>query len=365
MQWLLNMIGYPKNIQKTAIVLVGLLVLGFGAVSFTKADIQEYRGRGFYALNDTNSNSLIAELAPKNYYTQNAISVDINPLAVGFMQQYADKQGKWFEKMKQWGKPYLDLYDQILPQYGIPKELKYLSVIESNLNPGTISSAGAVGPWQLMSYEGRKYGLRMTEYNDERMDFYKSTHAACKLLNELRNTFNDWLLVIAAYNGGVGRVKQAMKKAKSKNFWDIQYYLPLETRNHVKKYIATHYIFEGSGGWTTMTEQETNQYIASFALETKQSALTDEEIKNTAIVEVGGRFLSVIIANNLLLDIDQFNKWNPKFDKTLAEGKKYSMRISIDKLPLFEAKKSQILLESMNVLLNDNALVNNRKLQNN
>ncbi|HNL83039.1 MAG TPA: hypothetical protein PKG56_06570, partial [Chitinophagaceae bacterium] len=170
---------------------------------------------------------------------------------------------------------------------------------------------------------------------------------------------------IAAYNGGVGRVKQAMKKAKSKNFWDIQYYLPLETRNHVKKYIATHYIFEGSGGWTTMTEQETNQYIASFALETKQSALTDEEIKNTAIVEVGGRFLSVIIANNLLLDIDQFNKWNPKFDKTLAEGKKYSMRISIDKLPLFEAKKSQILLESMNVLLNDNALVNNRKLQNN
>lgn len=360
MQWFLNTLLYTKNLNKTIIAIVGLVVLGFTAASFTQTENKELKGRGFYALNDTNTNSLIDELAPQVNYQQNAIHVDINPLAVGFMHQYKDKQGKWFDNMKTWGKPYFDLYDQILQQYGIPKELKYLSVIESNLRPGTISTAGAVGPWQLMNYEARKYGLRMTENTDERMDFYKSTHAACKLINELYNTFNDWLLVIAAYNGGVGRVKQAIKKSNSTNFWDLQYYLPLETRNHVKKYISTHYIFEGSGGWTTMTAEETDKYIASFALETKQSALSEEDLKNTIVIEVGGRFLSVIVANYLLLDIEQFNKLNPRFDKTLAEGKKYSMRIASDKLPIFEAKKSQILLESMKVLLNSSAITYNK-----
>ncbi len=365
MQWFLNIIGYPKNTQKTSIVLVSLIVLGIGAASFTQ-DRENLKGRGYYFLNDTTqSYSLINELAPKNnfsFYQLSPIHVGLNPLAIGFTEQYENKQAKWYEKMKIWGKPYFDLYDQVLPQYGIPKELKYLSVIESSLNPATISSAGAVGPWQLMNDEAKRYNLRVTKYSDERKDFYKSTHAACKLINELYNTYGDWLLVIAAYNGGVGRVNQAIKKSGSKNFWNLQYYLPLETRNHVKKYIATHYIFEGTGGWTTMTAEESNKYMASLAMsENLPTKLSDEELNNTVTIEVGGRFLSVVIANNLLLDIEQFNKWNPRFDKTLSEGKKYSMRISKDKLSVFEAKKSQILLESMKVLLNDDALATTTK----
>lgn len=361
MQWFINTIGYPKNTQKTIIVVIGLLVLGFGAVSFTQADNDEVKGRGYYHISDTTINkefSLIEDLAPhaNNSFQQNSIQVSLNTQAIGFMQQFVAKQGKGLEKMKTWGKSYFDLYDQILPQYGIPKELKYLSVIESNLRPGTISSAGATGPWQLMSDEGKRYGLAMSKFRDERMDFYKSTHAACKLINELYNTFGDWLLVVAAYNGGVGRVKQAIKKSNSRNFWDLQYYLPTETRNHVKKYIATHYFFEGSGGWTTMTANETNEYLASLAMNDKQPALTEEELNNSVVIEVGGRYLSAIVSNNLLLDIEQFNKWNPKFDKTLSEGKKYSMRLTKEKAAIFEAKKSQILMESMKVLLNDNVV---------
>ncbi|MCZ2223651.1 MAG: lytic transglycosylase domain-containing protein [Chitinophagales bacterium] len=366
MQWFINTIGYPKNTQKTTIVVIGLLILGFGAVSFTQADSEEVKGRGFYFLNDTTISkeySLINDLAPNtiNSHQQKSINVSLNPQAIGFMQQFVAKQGKGLEKMKTWGKSYFDLYDQILPQYGIPKELKYLSVIESNLNQGTISSAGATGPWQLMRDEGKRFGLRMTKYVDERKDFYKSTHAACKLINELYDTFGDWLLVIAAYNGGVGRVKQAIKKSNSKNFWDLQYFLPKETRNHVKKYIATHYFFEGSGGWTTMTANETNEYLVSLAMNDKQPALTEEELNNSVVIEVGGRYLSAIVSNNLLLDIDLFNKWNPRFDKTLSEGKKYSMRLTKEKAAIFEAKKSQILMESMKVLLNDNVVASSTK----
>ncbi|MBX2930741.1 MAG: lytic transglycosylase domain-containing protein [Chitinophagaceae bacterium] len=366
MKWFINTIGYPKKTQKTVIVAIGLLVLGVGVASFTQIKKEDLTLSAFYNFNDTTlkaNNSLIDELSPQNnvqLLQQSPIQTALNPLAIGFTNQYKAKQGKGFEKMKVWGKRYFDLYDQILPQYGIPKELKYLSVIESNLRPGTISTAGAVGPWQLMKDEGKRYGLRMTKYGDERMDFYKSTHAACKLINELYDTFGDWLLVIAAYNGGVGRLKQAIRKSNSRNFWELQYFLPLETRNHVKKYIATHYIFEGTGGWTTMTLHETNEYLASLAINAKP-ALTQEELDNTVVIEVGGRYLSVVVSNNLLMDIDQFNKWNPGFDKTLAEGKKYSMRLSNDKATIFEAKKREILMESMKILLNESVVLSSAK----
>ena len=93
------------------------------------------------------------------------------------------------------------------------------------------------------------------------------------------------------------------------------------------------------------------------ALDSKQPpSLTEEELKNTTVIEVGGRYLSLVVSNYLLMDIDQFNKWNPGFDKTLAEGKKYALRLSKERAVVFEAKKSQILLESVKTLLNgDNA----------
>lgn len=293
----------------------------------------------------------LANLFPANaFHSASPNSIPLNPKAISFVDQYVKKETKEYYRMKVWGKPYFDLYDNILSQYGIPKELKYLSVIESNLEKGTVSWAGAVGPWQLMDYEGKRFGLRMSGGIDERMDFYKSTHAAAKLIKELYAEFGDWLLVVAAYNGGVGRVKQCIKKANSKDFWDIQYYLPEETRNHVKKFIGTHYIFEGGGGLTTMTAMETEKYRAQ--LNNVPAELTSDELNNTAIVEVGGRYLSAVVTNKLLIDIEQFNKWNPGFDKALAEGKKYSLRLTKDRVAIFQAKKSEILLESIRTLLN-------------
>ena len=280
-------------------------------------------------------------------------AVQLNPRAVSFVQEYMRRHSKSLEKMKLWGKPYFDLYEGVLTQYGIPKEMKYLSVIESNLGAGVVSWAGAAGPWQIMDFEAKRFGLSVRN-PDERMDYNKSTHVAAKIMRELYAEFKDWLLVVAGYNGGAGRVKQAIRKTGSRDFWQLQYHLPEETRNHVKKFIATHYVMEGSGGWTTMTAAETKVHQENIMLHGDARQLSTEELQNSSEIEVTGRYQALIIANELSLDIQQFNRWNPGFEKALSAGKPYQMRLPKDKLPVFETKKQALLAASLRALLQAN-----------
>ena len=273
----------------------------------------------------------------------------INQRAISFVEEYIRKQGKSLEKMKVWGKPYFDLYDQILFNYGIPKEMKYLSVIESHLGAGGTSWAGAVGPWQLMPGVAKEYGLNVGGYWDQRTDYFKSTHVAARIMKQLYAEFGDWLLVVAAYNCGNGCVRSAIRRAKSKDFWQLQYFLPEETRNHVKKFIATHLIFEGAGGFTTMTAAE----VAQAKTQNKNTPLTlsAAELAGSALIEVSGRFNSLVVANELQINIQQFDAWNPGFDKALATGEKYAMRIPKEKEAIFLAKKNQLLLASVRAII--------------
>ncbi len=128
----------------------------------------------------------------------------------------------------------------------MPVQLKYLAVVESELKTKAISRVGAVGPWQLMPATARILGLKVNAKHDERKDYYKSTKAAARYLNDLHEEFGDWLLVFAAYNSGEGSVYTAMHRAGSTNFWKLQRYLPKETRDYVNKFIATCYYFEGA-----------------------------------------------------------------------------------------------------------------------
>lgn len=274
---------------------------------------------------------------------------ELNPKVIPFVEDFISKQGNNLEKMKSWAAPYFIVYEQILQANGLPAELKYLSVIESSLQAGTISSAGALGPWQLMPGEAKRFGLVVTRYYDERTNYLKSTMAASKLLKELYTEFGDWLLVIAAYNAGVGGVKRAIDKSGSRNFWDMQAYLPAETRTHVKKYIAAHYFFEGTGGWTTLTASESAEKkaaIANFQNKPESSVST-----NTGTMAITGKYNSVVIANALLMEIDQFNNLNPMFDKILSEGNSYILTLPNDKLEIFKTKRQQILYESVQLLL--------------
>ncbi len=138
------------------------------------------------------------------------------------------------------------IIDSVLGHYGLPLQLKYLAVIESELKPSALSRVGARGPWQLMPTTGRELGLKVNRRSDDRTNYYKSTVAAAKYLRDLHREFGDWLLVLAAYNGGPVPVTRAIHKAHSRSFWVLQKYLPAESRGHVKKFIATACYFEAA-----------------------------------------------------------------------------------------------------------------------
>jgi membrane-bound lytic murein transglycosylase D len=207
-----------------------------------------------------------------------------------------------------------------------------------------VSWAGAVGPWQFMAGTARGVGLKVNSRVDERTDIYKSTHAAARYLTELFGTYKDWLLVIAAYNCGPGVVNSAIRKSGSRNFWNLQYYLPAESRNHVKKFIATHYIMEGDGGVTTLTKKETEQLAVNPVREKLDSADYEE-------MNISGRYNSMVIAQFTQMNIAEFNSLNPNFDKALSASGNFNLRLPSEKLLVFLAKKPQILEQSIKVML--------------
>jgi membrane-bound lytic murein transglycosylase D len=138
---------------------------------------------------------------------------------------------------------YFPIFDEIFDYYDIPNEMKYMSIIESALNPRAYSRTRAVGLWQFMYGTGRLYGLTVNSLVDERRDPIKSTYAAARFCKDLYKIYNDWILVIAAYNCGPGNVNKAIRRSGGKrNYWDIYYYLPRETRGHVPAFIAATYM---------------------------------------------------------------------------------------------------------------------------
>ncbi len=286
-------------------------------------------------------------------------SGQVNSNATGFIESYMKSHGKYLENMKGWGQPYFNLIESILMQYGLPKELKYIAVIESNLKTGAVSSKGAGGPWQFMPATARQYNLVINNYTDERTDYFKSTHAASRYLLSLYKQLHDWLLVMAAYNGGPGRVMSAMQRSGSRNFWELQYYLPEESRTYVKRFIATHYIMEGGGGVTTSVNNNAlagnfNTGIPSANPYDIKPVLSEEEQIQTATQSISGKYNSLVIAKNLTMDIAQFNRYNPEFDAMMSNNGNYDLRLPDDKMQLFLANKYVILNECVQLLLSEN-----------
>jgi membrane-bound lytic murein transglycosylase D len=284
-----------------------------------------------------------------SYNSTKPYSSQVNPYAENYMQDYLKSHTSFLQKMKATSTLKFNFIDNILAQYGLPKELKYLAVIESNLKSTATSWMGARGPWQFMSYTAAGYGLRVNSMIDERTDYYKSTHAAAKYLLYLYKDLKDWLLVIAAYNGGPGRVHSAMRKSGSRNFWALQYYLPTESRNHVKKFIATHFIMEAASNSASGNMDYSS--LSANAKEFKRQVSKKDSI-NTEVLNISGKYNSVIIAKNLSMDLMEFNRLNPEFDQVIAAGKGFDLRLPPAKMDMFIANKYLILNESIHLLLN-------------
>ena len=287
-----------------------------------------------------------------SYNSSLPYTTQVNPHAEIFVQDYMKSHGSYLQKMKGWGQPYFNLIENVLQQYGLPKELKYIAVIESNLSTGATSNVGAGGPWQFMPYTARDYGLVVNNYLDERRDYHKSTHAAARYLLSLYRQMHDWLLVMAAYNGGPGRVYSAMKRSGSKNFWELQQYLPAESRTYVKRFIATHYIMEGSGSVTTHSNLDNRPvYGTNKGTKNPTSNLSPEQLVDVEMLPISGKYNSLVVSKNLAMDIALFNHYNPNFDGMMASEGSFELRLPPEKMQLFVVNKYQILNESVQLLL--------------
>lgn len=191
---------------------------------------------------------------------------------------------------------YFPLMEKIIAKHQLPEEIKYLSVIESGLRPTVRSKAGAVGLWQFISSTAKMYDLKIGSVQDDRQDLAKSTEAAMLYLNDLYERFGDWGLAIAAYNCGPGNINKAIRRSGGKKtYWEVQKYLPRETRRYLPKFVATMYVmnyFDHYGMVNTINEYTEYSsfgladvfHKTSFAKISELSGLSVREIKkfNTA-----------------------------------------------------------------------------------
>ena len=167
-----------------------------------------------------------------------------NKIVRNYIELYTQRRRNQVEMMMGMSEYYFPIFEEILDKEGLPQELKYLPIIESALNPKALSRAGASGLWQFMYSTGKMYKLEVNSFVDERRDPIKATYAAARFLKDLYKMYGNWPLVIAAYNCGPGNVNKAIRRSGGKkNYWDIYYRLPKETRGYVPAFIAALYSF--------------------------------------------------------------------------------------------------------------------------
>jgi membrane-bound lytic murein transglycosylase D len=171
------------------------------------------------------------------------IKLPYNSVIRNSIHVYTVKKRKNFSAVLGLSDYYFPMIEDIFDSYGLPSELKYMAVIESALNPNAVNRySGATGLWQFMFSTGKLYGLMINSLVDERRDPVKATHAAAKYIKDLYNIYNDWILVIAAFNCGPGNVNKAIKRSgNKKDYWDIYFRLPRETRGYIPLYVAATY----------------------------------------------------------------------------------------------------------------------------
>jgi len=186
------------------------------------------------------SDEIYAQRISKIY---SPIPLTYNEEVKKYIELYAYKRKSLTGRMLGLSNLYFPMYEEILDKEGLPLEFKYLSVVESALNPVAVSKMGATGLWQFMFNTGKMYNLKNNSYIDERRDPVKSTYAACQYFKDMYAIYGDWLLVIAAYNCGPGNVNKAIRRSGGKtSFWEIAKFLPAETRGYVPAFIAVTYV---------------------------------------------------------------------------------------------------------------------------
>jgi membrane-bound lytic murein transglycosylase D len=236
---------------------------------------------------------------------------------------------------------YFPIMEEYLAKYGLPDELKYLSIVESGLNPQAISRAGAGGLWQFMPYTGRSYNLHQDWYIDERFDPHLSTEAACKYLSMLYNMFGDWELALAAYNSGPGNVRKAIRRSGyKKSFWEIYRYLPRETRSYVPQYVAIVYALK---------------YAEEHNLQTDEP----DYLMASDTIMVKGYVNLKVVADSIGICYEDIKILNPNLKRygVKTNNSFYTIKLPEDKVSIFKDNRTSIIANASNEGKNDLALM--------
>jgi membrane-bound lytic murein transglycosylase D len=238
---------------------------------------------GSIALNDTIPVPIVEQPL---FFNQNLIyklrldSIQkVVPLSYNeYVQNYIDiycKRKELIGKMLGLSTYYFPIFEKALIAYHIPQEIKYLPIIESSMNPHSISKVGATGMWQFMFSTAKAYGLNMDNFEDERKDPVQASYAAAAYFRDAYEELGDWLLAIAAYNCGKGNVMRAIAKAGSRDFWEIRPYLPKETRNYVPAFIAAVYVMNYAKTHQIAATPQENTYTTDSVQINKFVSLAD------------------------------------------------------------------------------------------
>lgn len=247
---------------------------------------------------------------------ENIIPLNYNASVRAYIQTFTSSNYKpYIGKLLARSKFYFPIYDQIFKEKNLPEEIRYISVIESSLNPYLVSRSGAVGPWQFMYATAKYHNLTINKEVDERRDPFLSSYAVTDYLQGAYEEFDDWLLTLASYNCGRGCVRRAIAKSgiEKPTFWQLSAYLPKETQNYIPKFIAMAYVF---------------QYADAYDIPKVQSDLNLEyEIVSTN-KSLNMQLLSKVTGFPLLT----LQKLNPSYKNVFIQGNEvHSNRLLIPK----------------------------------
>lgn len=264
------------------------------------------------------------------------VELPYNQIVKRFILRYVQRGQKQVARMKRMSEYYFPIFEEALDRYGLPYELELMPVIESALNPQAHSHMGAAGLWQFMPATGKRYGLEINSLVDERMDPIKSTEAACRFLKAMYDVFQDWNLVIAAYNCGSGNVSKAIHRAGGKrDFWSIYPYLPRETRSYLPIFIAANYAMNYSD----------EHGICPAPLE--KIMLTDTILTNR-------RLHLEQVSTKLEIPLDELRRLNPQYTRDiLPGGTTYALCLPSEKAGLFIEKQDSIYAHKADQLINN------------
>jgi len=268
-----------------------------------------------------------AEVSDRLSCLESDIPLTYNKVVKSFIDYFTVRDRAYTKLMMQRVNLYFPIFEYYLEKHGLPEELKYLSIIESGLNPVVWSRVGAAGLWQFMPATGRLFKLHQDYYIDERLDPYKSTEAACIYLKTLYNRFKDWELVLAAYNAGPGKVRRAIRRSGyKKKFWEIYDHLPRETRSYLPQFVAMTYVLNH--------QEEHNLKVDQVFYPIKS-----DTIEVSQYVDLN------TFAQQIDVCIEDIKTLNPALRRGAVppHARKYPLRVPVDKMPHLLANRKQIL----------------------